>query len=62
MLISMNPDMVELLEIDSADLIQKFEGHQQKQFIIRSAFGGADENFVVSGSEGKTTYHIFRTM
>ncbi len=54
MLVSMNPDMIELMEIDSADLIQRFEGHQQKQFIIRSAFGGADENFVVSGSEGES--------
>jgi hypothetical protein len=58
MLVSMNPDTIELMEIDSAELIQKFEGHQQKQFIIRSAFGGADENFVVSGSEGKSTYII----
>ncbi|KAF3054002.1 hypothetical protein E8E11_006067 [Didymella keratinophila] len=56
MLVSMNPDMIELMEIDSADLIQKFEGHQQKQFIIRSAFGGADENFVVSGSEDSRIY------
>ena len=58
MLVSMNPDMIELMEIDSADLVQKFEGHQQKQFIIRSAFGGADENFVVSGSEGRFTFFI----
>lgn len=56
MLVSMNPDTIELMEIDSAELIHKFEGHSQKQFIIRSAFGGADENFVVSGSEGEFLY------
>jgi len=56
MLVSMNPDSIELMEIDSAELIQKFEGHSQKQFIIRSAFGGADENFVVSGSEDSRIY------
>jgi len=54
MLISMNPDMIKLMEIDTGEVIHRFEAHQQKQYIIRSAFGGADENFVVSGSEGKS--------
>lgn len=53
MLVSMSPDQIKLMEIDTGDVIQRFEGHMQKQFIIRSAFGGADENFIVSGSEGK---------
>lgn len=53
MLISMSPDEIKLMEIDTGDTIRTFKGHQQKQFIIRSAFGGAGENFIVSGSEGK---------
>jgi hypothetical protein len=53
MLISMNPDKIKLMEIDTGELVQSFEGHQQQNFIIRSTFGGADENFIVSGSEGK---------
>jgi WD40 repeat protein len=53
MLVSMNQDKIKLMEIDTGDVIQRFEGHQQKHYIIRSAFGGADENFVVSGSEGE---------
>jgi WD40 repeat protein len=52
MLVSMNPDKIRLMEIDTGEVIQSFEGHQQKQFIIRSSFGGANENFVVSGSDG----------
>jgi hypothetical protein len=52
MLVSMNHDQIKLMEIDTGEVIQRFEAHQQRQFIIRSAFGGADENFVVSGSEG----------
>ncbi|KAH8731743.1 WD repeat-containing protein 26 [Phaeosphaeriaceae sp. PMI808] len=55
-LISMNPDKIKLMEIDTGEVIQTFEAHQQKQFIIRSAFGGADENFVVSGSEDSRIY------
>jgi len=53
MLISMNPDMIKLMEIDTGEIIRQFDGHHQKNYIIRSAFGGADENFIVSGSEGE---------
>lgn len=52
MLVSMNHNRIELMEIDSGEMIKTFEGHRQKEFIIRSAFGGADQNFIVSGSEG----------
>jgi WD40 repeat protein len=52
MLVSMSPDKIRLMEIDTGEIVQNFEGHQQSQFIIRSNFGGANENFVVSGSDG----------
>jgi WD40 repeat protein len=51
-LVSMNNNNIQLMEIDTGEVVQEYEGHQQTKYIIRSAFGGADENFVISGSEG----------
>ena len=44
---------VHLYEIDTLNLVQKYSGQKQKEFVIRNCFGGADENLVLSGSEGK---------
>lgn len=43
---------VHLMDLATAEVVRKFSGQKQKEFMIRSCFGGADENFVVSGSEG----------
>jgi len=56
MLVNLTSDEVHLLDIRTANLIRKFEGQKQGQFIIRSSFGGADENFIVSGSEDSKIY------
>lgn len=52
MLINTTDDEVHMIDIETADIVRKFVGQRQGNFIIRSAFGGADENLVVSGSEG----------
>jgi WD repeat-containing protein 26 len=52
MLVSLSPDGLQLMAVDSGAVLRCFEGHSQNKFLIRSAFGGASEGFVVSGSEG----------
>ncbi|KAF2140338.1 glycoside hydrolase family 1 protein [Aplosporella prunicola CBS 121167] len=56
MLVSMNESKICLMDIDSGELLQRYEGQKQTQFIIRSTFGGAREAFVVSGSEDSKVY------
>ena len=42
----------QLFEIGAKKYCQKFLGHTGGKYVIRSTFGGANESFVVSGSEG----------
>jgi WD repeat-containing protein 26 len=41
-----------LFDIETRDSTKTFKGQKMGQFVIRSAFGGANESFVISGSEG----------
>lgn len=58
MLVSMQKEPIKLMEIDTGRLVETYAGHVQKTFIIRSSFGGANENFVVSGSESVSTQNL----
>lgn len=40
-----------LIDLNTKTSVQKFLGHTGGNYLIRSAFGGANESFVVSGSE-----------
>lgn len=60
MLISMIDSKIMLMDIDTGEVVQRYANHIQTQYIIRSSFGGADESFVVSGSEDSRIY-IWRT-
>jgi WD40 repeat protein len=48
----------QLIDIATRDAIQKYTGHTGGDFLIRCAFGGADESFVISGSEGEISNTI----
>lgn len=51
-LVSMNGGRLLLMDAETGEVIQRYTGLKQNDFVIRSSFGGAGENFVISGSEG----------
>ena len=57
MLVNMAENEVQLIDIETANVVRRFLGQRQTEYIIRSAFGGADENLIISGSEGLSGGH-----
>lgn len=53
MLVNMSNNEIQLLDIESAEIVRRFVGQKQGTYVIRSNFGGAAENFVISGSQGR---------
>ncbi|KAI5211599.1 WD domain-containing protein, partial [Aureobasidium subglaciale] len=56
LLVSMNEGRLVLLNSDTGEVLQRYTGLSQSEFVIRSTFGGAGENFVISGSEDSRVY------
>ena len=52
-LVNLTNQEIHLNDMESGENIRVFKGQQQNNFIIRSCFGGAAENFVLSGSQGQ---------
>ncbi|GJE98526.1 WD40 repeat-like protein [Phanerochaete sordida] len=43
---------VHLCEMSTGRTVHKYTGHTQSRHVIRSGFGGQDEEFIISGCEG----------
>ena len=47
---------IHLWDIATRNLVRKYRGASQVHYLIYSCFGGLNNNFIASGSEGK---HFF---
>ena len=56
LLVNHQNGVAQLIDLFTREPVQSYTGHNcGDQFVIRSAFGGADESFVVSGSDGTSS-------
>jgi WD40 repeat protein len=55
-LISLANQEIQIWDFNRKRQLQKFQGHIQTKYVLRSCFGGADQNFVMSGSEDGNIY------
>ncbi|KAI8982846.1 WD40 repeat-like protein [Trametes punicea] len=50
------PAEIHLIDLSTGRVVRKYTGHSQAKHVIRSCFGGVEENFVLSGSEDGKVY------
>lgn len=58
-LLNLTAGEVHMFDLLSRETVRRFVGQQQGTFMVRNCFGGAAENFVLSGSEGRLFVSFF---
>ncbi|KAK8110861.1 uncharacterized protein PG998_007318 [Apiospora kogelbergensis] len=56
LLVNLQKDQAQLFDLFSREVVQYYTGHTGGEYMIRSALGGANESFVLSGSEDGSIY------
>ena len=62
MLINMSEHELQLIDIQSAEIVERFIGQRQTTYMIRSTFGGSEETLILTGSEGKSSHMYLITI
>lgn len=61
-LINIAEGEVHMIDVEDRYTVRKFKGPNRDGSIIRNCFGGASENFALSGSKGKRTCSLLTGM
>jgi hypothetical protein len=57
-LVNVSSQELHLWDLDAKKLVNKYQGQKQVDNVIRSTFGGFNQAFVLSGSEGSISMWI----
>ena len=52
----MNYPELHLWDVSQKSLLNRYRGHKQEKFIIKCAFGGESEQYLIAGSEDAKAY------